>query len=213
MPPHSLPHLLAFLAAASIFTVTPGLDTATVLRSASRGPRSGLCAAAGICTGLLAWACAAAFGLTAILAASKLAFATLKWVGALYLFYLGMKLIATPRKALAHAPQTTGDAGGSDGWDALKRGVLTNILNPKVGVFYVTFLPQFIPSGADVAGFSFLLAGLHVALTFVWFALLVALTAPIGQFLARPNVVRRFDRLTGLVFIGFGARLALERGP
>jgi len=209
MPPHSLPHLLAFLAAAGVFTVTPGLDTATVLQSATRGPRSGLCAAAGICAGLLAWACAAAFGLTAILAASKLAFTTLKWVGALYLFYLGMKLIATPRKTIADAPEATGEA---DGWDALKRGVLTNILNPKVGVFYVTFLPQFIPSGADVAGFSFLLAGLHVALTFIWFALLVVLTAPICQFLARPNVVRRLDRLTGLVFIGFGARLALERG-
>jgi len=209
MPPHSLPHLLAFLAAAGVFTVTPGLDTATVLRSATRGPRPGLCAAAGICAGLLAWACAAAFGLMAILAASKLAFTTLKWVGALYLFYLGMKLIATPRKTIADAPEATGEA---DGWAALKRGVLTNILNPKVGVFYVTFLPQFIPSGADVAGFSFLLAGLHVALTFIWFALLVVLTAPICQFLARPNAVRRLDRLTGLVFIGFGARLALERG-
>ncbi len=87
------------------------------------------------------------------------------------------------------------------------------MLNPKVGVFYATFLPQFIPSGVNVAAFSLLLAGIHAALTLIWFAALIALTVPIGLRLREPGVVRALDRLTGSIFVAFGARLAFaERG-
>ncbi len=82
------------------------------------------------------------------------------------------------------------------------------LLNPKVGVFYITFLPQFVPHGASVAGYSFFLAGLHVLLTLAWFAVLIAATVPLGRFLRRPKAVRTLDRLTGLVFVGFGLKLA-----
>lgn len=205
--------LLAFAAAASLLTLTPGVDTALVLRTAATaGPRAGAAAGLGICLGLLGWGLAAAVGLAALLAASPLAFTALKWAGAAYLLYLGLRMLAAPRAAPLTAPVPTGsrDAGLAA---PFRRGLLTNALNPKVGVFYVTFLPQFIPHGLAVPGFSLLLAGLHVLLSLVWFALLIALTVPLGRLLARPAVVRGLDRATGCVFIAFGLRLALaERG-
>jgi len=102
-------------------------------------------------------------------------------------------------------------AKGKGSMSTFYRGFLSNMLNPKVGVFYVSFLPQFIPHGVNVAGFSLLLAGLHVLMTMVWFSLLIALTVPLGRFLSRPRVVRNLDRLTGCVFIGFGVRLAVAK--
>ena len=104
-----------------------------------------------------------------------------------------------------------GAAARLDAWPSLRQGFLTNILNPKVGVFYITFLPQFIPRGVDVVPFSLLLAGIHVALSLVWFAALIAVTAPLGRLLRRPRAVKAMDRLTGGVFLAFGARLALTR--
>jgi threonine/homoserine/homoserine lactone efflux protein len=205
--------VLLFIAAAGLLTITPGVDTAMVLRtSTSCGPRDGAAASAGICLGLLVWGMSAAFGLTALLAASTLAFNLLKWAGAAYLVYLGVKLISRPRASLT-ADRTPIDAPahGKGNKGAFYRGFLSNILNPKVGVFYVTFLPQFIPQGVNVAGFSLMLAGIHVLITLAWFSLLIALTVPLGRFLAKPKVVRNLDRLTGCVFVGFGLRLAAAR--
>ena len=203
--------LLLFIAAASILTITPGVDTAMVLRtSAAEGPRSGGAASLGICLGLLAWGTGAAFGLTALLAASAPAFTLVKWAGAAYLLYLGAKLILKPRTSFA-AASTAAAVTKKGSRDAFHRGFLTNMLNPKVGVFYVTFLPQFIPHGVNVAAFSLLLAGIHVLLTLLWFSLLIALTVPLGRFLAEPRVVRNLDRLTGCVFVGFGVKLALAK--
>lgn len=182
-----------------------------VLRNAaSGGPRSGAGAAIGICAGLLVWGLCAAFGLTALLSASQLAFNVVKWMGAAYLVYLGAKLLLRPRAALneLEARETVPRSGTGQ---ALLRGFLTNVLNPKVGIFYVTFLPQFIPHTANVAGFSLLLAGIHVVLTLLWFCVLIALTVPLGRILAKPAVVKALDRLTGCVFVGFGAKLAIAQ--
>lgn len=213
MPAPLLLPLLAFVAAAGVLTITPGVDTAMVLRSsASSGPRAGAAAGLGICAGLFVWGAGAAFGLTALLAASTVAFTIVKWAGAAYLVYLGAKLLAKPRTALDAPSKAAGEAGGKGGAaDALRRGFLTNILNPKVGVFYVTFLPQFVPHGVNVAAFSLLLAAVHVLLTLAWFSLLIALTVPLGRFLAKAPVVRALDRLTGGVFVAFGAKLALTQ--
>ena len=204
--------LLAFTAAAAVLTITPGADTAMVLRtSTSDGPRAGVATALGICLGLLVWGAGAAFGLTALLAASALAFTVLKWLGAAYLVYLGVRLLLRPRSAMAAGGVTSANRTGSLG--AFRRGLLTNLLNPKVGVFYISFLPQFIPHGVNVAAFSLLLAGVHVALSLAWLCLLVALTVPLARVLSRPAVVRGLDRLTGCVFLGFGLRLALSEHP
>ncbi len=202
--------LLAYLLAAGLLTVTPGVDTAMVLRAATvEGRRPAAFAAIGIGLGCLIWGAAVALGLGAVVTASPLAFSVLKWAGAAYLLYLGVGLIWKPRRTLAL--DRAAAPGGKDPLDALRRGLLTNLLNPKVGVFYVSFLPQFTPPGLPMAPWVFLLACIHVVLGLIWFAALIAATIPIGRWMARPGVVTVMDRLTGCVFIGFGARLALSQ--
>ncbi|MDN4633607.1 LysE family translocator [Sphingomonas sp. PsM26] len=203
-----IPFLLAFCAAAMLLTITPGLDTAMVLRSAvAGGPRQAILTAIGIAGGCLAWGTAVAFGLGVVLTASTLAYTIVKWAGAAYLLWLGAKLLLHPRDVADDAVPTVVAVG--DG-EALRRGFLTNLLNPKIGVFYVTFLPQFVPAGYDVALFSFALACIHVVLGTAWFALLIAVTAPLNRQLRKPKVVRTLDRMTGGIFVAFGVKLALS---
>ncbi|TAJ68889.1 MAG: LysE family translocator [Phenylobacterium sp.] len=203
--------LLAYVVAAGLLTVTPGLDTALVLRTAAvEGSKRAAFAALGINLGCLVWGAAVALGLGALLAASAVAFTVLKWVGAAYLVWLGVNLILKPRDRFDVAVGARQD-GGDLTW--MRRGFLTNLLNPKVGVFYVSFLPQFLPAGVQAAPFIFLLAVIHVLLGSCWSAVLIAGTRPIAGILQRAAVVRWLDRVTGGVFLAFGVRLALERRP
>ena len=201
--------LLAFTATAALLTITPGLDTALVLRTAAaEGPRRAMLAAAGIALGCLAWALLVGAGLGALLAASQLAYEVLRWAGALYLLALGVKLIGSPRRILdLSVPDEGTIAPARPNW--LLRGFLTNILNPKIGVFYVSFLPQFIPPGSSVLGWSVLLASIHNVLGLAWFGALVVATRPLLGALRKPGVMTWLDRLTGMLFIGFGLKLAL----
>jgi threonine/homoserine/homoserine lactone efflux protein len=199
--------LVAYVAAAALLTLTPGLDTALVLRTAAAdGPLRAARAALGVVCGCLAWGAAVALGLTALLAASQLAYLALKWAGAAYLAWLGVSLLLKPRRRLDRA---AGAPAGRGGW--WLRGLLTNLLNPKVGVFYVSFLPQFVPAHVAAGPFMLLLAAIHAALGVIWFAALIAATAPLRRWLQAPGVARWLDRATGVVFLGFGARLALDR--
>jgi threonine/homoserine/homoserine lactone efflux protein len=197
--------LAAFTAAAALLTVTPGLDTALVLRTAAAaGARRALAAALGICLGCLAWGAVVALGLGILLQASRLAYAALRYAGAAYLLWLGVELLLSKREGFdAGAPGVRGN------W--LARGFLTNALNPKVGVFYVSFLPLFVPAGANVPAMTLLLAAIHALLGLAWFVLLVAATRPLARALARPKVIRALDRATGTIFLLFAARLALSR--
>jgi threonine/homoserine/homoserine lactone efflux protein len=198
--------LLAFLAAACVLTVTPGVDSAMVLRAATiDGRRSAVFASTGIALGCLIWGAAVSLGLGTILHASDLAYTILKSAGAAYLLWLGAKLLLKPRAGL----DASTDQPVSSGFkSAFSRGLLTNLLNPKIGVFYVTFLPQFVPADANIAGYSFFLAVLHVALTLVWFTALIAAAMPLGRVLRSPKAIKTLDRLTGLVFLTFGLKLA-----
>jgi threonine/homoserine/homoserine lactone efflux protein len=201
----NLPLLLGFIAAASILTVTPGVDTAMVLRSAAvGGPRSGAAAAIGIVLGCFIWGASVSLGLGTLLQASELAYTIVKCVGAAYLIWLGGKMLLKPRESLM---VDNGAVQASGTVSALRRGFLTNILNPKIGMFYVTFLPQFVPRGAGIAGYSFFLASIHVALTLAWYAVLIAAMVPLGRFLRMPLVVKSMDRLAGGVFVAFGIKL------
>uniref|UniRef100_B0T5C8 Lysine exporter protein (LYSE/YGGA) n=1 Tax=Caulobacter sp. (strain K31) TaxID=366602 RepID=B0T5C8_CAUSK len=202
--------LIAFSIAAGLLTITPGLDTALVLRTAAaEGWRRASATAVGIGLGCLAWGAAAAFGAGALLVASHAAYTALKWAGAAYLVWLGVNLLRRPR---ASFDTGAGDASASGGLvAALAKGFWNNLLNPKVGVFYVSFLPQFIPSGASPAAFGLLLAGMHVVMGLAWAAGLILATAPIARALRKPGVVRGLDRVTGGVFVAFGVRIALER--
>lgn len=204
-----LPLLLAFIAAAAILTITPGVDTAMVLRSAAtRGQRTAALAALGIALGCLVWGAAVAVGLGALLRASDVAYTVLKWAGAGYLLWQGAKLLRQPRQVPLQVAE--GEPDVAAGSAAFRRGLLTNLLNPKVGVFYITFLPQFVPLAANVAWYTFFLASLHVVLTLLWFALLIAATAPLSRVLRQPAAVRVLDRLTGVVFVAFGIKLAVS---
>jgi threonine/homoserine/homoserine lactone efflux protein len=202
--------LIAFTIAAALMTVTPGLDTALVLRTAAvEGARRAFYAGLGICLGCLAWGAVVAMGLGVLLAASEIAYTLLKWAGAAYLVWLGLKLILSNREEFgAGADPGPGDAGAAV-W--FRRGLLTNLLNPKVGVFYVSFLPQFVPQGTNVTAMTLLLAAIHAALGLAWFVALILATRPIAAALRRPRTIRLLDRATGTVFLLFAGRLALSR--
>jgi len=196
----------AFIPMAALLAITPGLDTALVLRSAvTGGARQGARAALGIATGCLLWAALVALGLGMLLAASQRAYDVLRWIGAAYLFWIGLGLMRHPRaQFLAQAPQDPSPRA------AFASGVLTNLLNPKVGIFYVSFLPQFVPDAVPVGPYILLLGAIHALLGLLWFAGLIAATRPVAGFLRTPTVVRACDRLTGAVFIAFGAALAVS---
>lgn len=201
--------LIAFTVAAALLTVTPGLDTALVLRTAAvEGPKRAWCAALGIGTGCLVWGLLAAAGLGIVLLASELAYRVLQIAGAAYLAYLGCKLLFI-RRPVGTAANEASISGGS-AWTWFGRGLWTNLLNPKVGLFYVTFMPQFIPADANVFLFGALLALIHDALGILWFTLLIAATRPLAGWLRRPAVTQWLDRATGGLFLAFGARLAAE---
>jgi threonine/homoserine/homoserine lactone efflux protein len=201
-----LTSLVAYVVAASLLTITPGLDTALVLRTAATGgPRRAVLAGLGIAAGCFLWAALIALGLGALLAASQLAYTILRWIGAGYLLWVGYNMLRYPR-CISLLTDQSGDAQAA----AFVTGALTNLLNPKVGVFYVSFLPQFVPPNISVGPYILLLGAIHALLGLVWFACLITATRPISAFLRRPLVVQTCDRLTGGVFVAFGLGLALE---
>lgn len=198
--------LIAYTAAASLLTVTPGLDTALVLRTvATRGSRPAALAGIGIAAGCFGWATLVALGLGALLAASQLAYTVLRWTGAAYLVWVGYRMLRYPRRSLLPAQ------GEERQGAAFTTGLLTNLLNPKVGVFYVSFLPQFLPQGVPPAPYMLLLGAIHAILGVIWFACLIAATRPLTRVLQRPHVVELCDRLTGGMFVTFGVGLAAQR--
>jgi threonine/homoserine/homoserine lactone efflux protein len=200
--------LAAFTLAAGLLTVTPGLDTMLVVRTAAaEGRRPAMLAALGVAIGCLAWGLAVAFGLGALLAASRLAYRILEYAGAAYLIFLGAQAILSKRPHSAEPGAATPRGGPA----ALRRGLFTNLLNPKVGIFYVSFLPQFVPARMDVAATILLLVSIHILLGLAWFALLIMGTGKVAAALRRPRLARLLDRVTGGVFLLFGLRLALGR--
>jgi threonine/homoserine/homoserine lactone efflux protein len=200
-------NLIAFTFAATLLTLTPGIDTALVLRTAAvEGRQQAFRAALGINAGCLLWGAAVAFGLGALLAVSEFGYNLLKYCGAAYLAWLGLNMLLHPRTSLT--PALANDTSGAN-W--FLRGLLGNVLNPKVGIFYLSFLPQFIPQGQPLIIWTFGLVGIHVALSLVWALLLIGATQPLGHWLRRAAVIRWMDRCTGLIFVLFAARLALSR--
>jgi threonine/homoserine/homoserine lactone efflux protein len=198
--------LMTFTAAASLLTITPGLDTALVLRTAAtEGSRRAALAGLGIVAGCLAWAAVVAAGLGVLLEASQLAYTVLRWVGAAYLVWVGYQLLRYPRTTFA-----TGVPKLRAGHSAFARGALTNLLNPKVGIFYVSFLPQFVPDNVPVVPYTLLLGTVHALLGAVWFACLIGATRPLTRVMRRGSVVQFLDRATGGIFIAFGVALAAE---
>jgi threonine/homoserine/homoserine lactone efflux protein len=203
--------VLGFSVAAGLLTITPGIDTALVLRTAAvEGVRSARLAAFGISCGCLVWGCATAFGLTALLAVSRTAFGTIRIVGACYLVYLGIQMWRHRRdfqqQLVSEAPLDERRA-----WYWYLRGLMCDLLNPKVGVFYITLLPQFVPHRANLMDYSLGFAFIHFIQVGVWLITLTALVQPLRAWLTRPSITRMLDCTTGTVLIGAGVALAIEQ--
>jgi len=206
--------LLAFAVFAAVVTVTPGLDTMLVLRAAAvSGRRPGLATVAGIALGCLVWAGASALGVTAVLTASRVAYDVLRVAGAVYLCWLGARALWRARKpsgpGIEAAKSTVDDRQSVVA--AFRTGLTTNLLNPKVGVFYLSVMPQFLPPDIAVLPGSLALGAIHVAEGVVWLSLLVVAVGRARGWLTRPPVKRRLEQISGGVFIAFGLRLAVER--
>lgn len=207
-------HFPFFVAAVFLLNVTPGPDTAYIVgRSVAQGRSAGLVSALGICTGCCVHSIACAFGLTALLAASATAFTVIKFAGAIYLIYLGVRLVfASPAKSTA----AQGDASTSVEQSArsLKQlflqGFWTNVLNPKVVLFFVSFFPQFVWSGSEHKALAFLtLGGVFVAMSVLWNGFLAWVASSVTRRLGGKPVVKKWlDRVVGGAFVGLGVRLA-----
>jgi len=200
--------VLTFALVAAVLTLTPGLDTALVLRAAlTQSRREALATAAGIVAGLFVWGAAAAVGVSALLTASEVAFDVLRYAGAAYLVVFGVRMLVRAARSRKEADAVPAAARVSP-WRAARMGLGTNLLNPKVGVFYVALLPQFVPAGSDPLPVGLLLTGVHAVLTLAWFAVLIALAGVLSRWLRRPAAARGIDGVTGVTLVGFGLRLA-----
>jgi threonine/homoserine/homoserine lactone efflux protein len=198
--------LAGFLVVAAVVICTPGQDTALTIRNAlSGGRRSGLATALGVALGQGVWTVAAAAGLVAVLRASQPAFTALRFVGAAYLVYLGLQslLAAARSRDPRHSPSTRTTPGGS-----LRQGLVSNLANPKMAVFFTSLLPQFGSAFATLLALGLLFA----SLTGLWLAGYAVAAARARRLLARERVRRALEAVTGTVLVALGLRVATTRG-
>ena len=198
--------LLAFVGVAALVIVTPGQDTALTIRNTLvGGRRAGLATALGVSSGQAVWTVAASAGVAALIVASEPAFIALKFAGATYLVVLGLQ---TLRGAFRGDPPQRARAAGSGEGGALRQGLLSNLANPKMAIFFTSLLPQFAP--ADGPAFPVLLAFglLFCAMTFAWLCAYATAVSRARNLLARPRIRRTLDAVMGTALVALGARLA-----
>ena len=198
--------LISYLIAITLLTLTPGLDTTLIIRTATiEGKIKAFQAALGINLGCIVWGIIVACGLGALLMTSDLAFNALKWMGAAYLTWLGFNLILKPRTQLAGL----NESAATQNW--FMKGFWGNLLNPKVGIFYISFLPQFIPHTASPVVWTMGLVLIHVLIGFIWSIFLIVAMQSIAAYLKQPKFIQYMDRITGSIFILFALKLALSK--
>lgn len=204
-------HFEFFIVAVFLLNVTPGPDTAYIVgRSVAQGRGAGLMSAAGISAGCCVHSLACAFGLTALLAASATAFTVIKFVGAVYLMYLGVRLIFTKPAA----DQAAGEARPAGAPKSLRQlfmqGFWTNVLNPKVVLFFVSFFPQFVETGSSHKTLAFLTLGaVFVVMSMLWNSFVAWIAGSVTRrFSGKPAMKKWLDRGVGSAFVGLGIRLA-----
>jgi threonine/homoserine/homoserine lactone efflux protein len=201
--------LLAFAGVALLLAMTPGPDMATVTRNGlAYGGRGVVLTSVGIVTALVCWVVAAAFGVAALLAASAVAFTVVKLAGAVYLAYLGIRSILASWRN--HEPwlRPTSAAPASR---IYRTGFLSAILNPKLGFFFVTLLPQFVEPGQPVLARLLLLGVIFSAIGMAWLLVYGLVVTKVRDVIGTPRVRAWMERVSGVVLVGFAARLALER--
>ena len=200
--------MVAYAVPAALVTMLPGPDTVMVLATAAKaGRRAAARAAWGVGAGLLLWGVAAAAGLAAALRSSALLYDAFRLSCAAYLLLLALQAFLASRREQESPPATV--LSGQLGW-GFRRALLTCVLNPKLGVFFVVVLPQFVPAGAELWPTSLALAAVQAVEAVGWYLLLGRLALAASQVLARRGVRVWLDRITGAVFLGFGLRLAAE---
>lgn len=199
-----------FLAAGILLNLTPGPDTVYILgRSIAQGREAGVASALGICVGSIFHTCAAALGLSAILATSALAFGAIKLLGGAYLIFLGIKMILDRRKHLSLSSNFRRRTTPA----AFRQGVVTNILNPKVALFFLAFLPQFIDPASNVKVLAFLILGFAFVTTGTIWCLVLAWFASVFSERLRTNetAAQWLNRTAGALFVFLGLRLATAK--
>lgn len=199
-----------FLVLSLFVVMSPGIDTALITkRTISDGRNDGYKMALGITTGSLVHTFAAAFGLSAVLMQSAVAFEIVKYVGAIYLIYLGLtSFISRNKKKVSHLKdQNTTEIKKS----AFKQGLFSNVLNPKVAMFFITFLPQFVKAGENVTQQLLIMGVIYTLMSISWFFIYVFFINYLRDWLMSPKIQGIMDKATGLVLIGFGLKLALDK--
>jgi threonine/homoserine/homoserine lactone efflux protein len=201
--------LLAWVALSALLIATPGPDTALIIRNAlAAGPRASTMSALGVAVGTLVWVTASAVGVGVLLERSSTAFTILKLAGAAYLCYLGLRsLFSTPRDAAPEPIATRSKLGDRVAWS---QGLISNLLNPKTGAFFVTVMPQFIVPGDPGARLALMVIAFEVMLL-AWLIAYGHVVSRLGRSGLGTRVRMLMTRVTGVVLIGLGARLALER--
>lgn len=205
----------SFLLAVLLLALSPGPDTFLVMRHAARhGARGGLVAVAGVLAGGSVQLAVFALGLAPLLARSALLMDVVRWLGAAYLLWLGLGAL---RSAWRGGGMTLSEAAATEGartavpWRSiLGQGLLTNALNPKITMFYLAFLPQFIGPGDDIVVRSAVLIGIHYAIGGLWLAGVALAVARVGHWLRRPSVSRGVDGAIGVMLTAFGWRLLVS---
>ncbi|GLU34294.1 LysE family translocator [Trinickia caryophylli] len=205
-------HFPFFVAAVFLLNITPGPDTAYIVgRSVAQGRAAGLMSALGISAGCCVHSLACAFGLTAVLAASATAFTVIKFAGAIYLVYLGVRLLlSSPAKAAANPDAAARGTAPQGTRQLFLQGFWTNVLNPKVVLFFVSFFPQFVVAGSDRKVLAFLTLGVvFVAMSMLWNCFVAWVAGSMTRRLGgKPGLKRWLDRVVGSAFVGLGLRLA-----
>jgi RhtB (resistance to homoserine/threonine) family protein len=199
-----------FLAAGILLNLTPGPDTAYILgRSIAQGREAGIASALGICVGSIFHSCAAALGLSAILATSAVAFAAIKLLGGAYLIFLGIKMLLDRRLQ----PSLPSNFRRGTTIAAFRQGVFTNVLNPKVALFFLAFLPQFIDPASNMKLLAFLALGLTFVTTgTIWCLILAWFASALSERLRENETIGQWlNRAAGALFVFLGARLATTK--
>ncbi len=206
-------HLAAFLGVSAIVIVTPGQDTALTIRNTLLGGRrAGVFTALGVSSGQACWTVAASAGIAALLVASEPAFVAVKLAGAAYLVFLGAQsLWRAVTRAPQHRPAASRSARSLEPRLAFRQGLVSNLGNPKMAVFFTSLLPQFTPGGDASFGVLLGLGLFFCSMTLVWLTAYAFAVARAGDFLRRPRIRRALDALVGAVLVAFGLRLATER--
>jgi threonine/homoserine/homoserine lactone efflux protein len=204
---------LAFLGISILIIVTPGPDTAMTIRGVMLGGRQGgLLTAAGVAIGQIIWALATAAGLVAILLASEPVFQTIKLAGAAYLIYLGFQLLWSAWRGAGHARLAVKTGSGRLApYAAFRQGLISDLGNPKMAVFFASILPQFAIAGEGMFSGLALLGVIFAGLTFMWLAFYAVVLDRLGHFLDRPEIRRPFEALMGSLLVALGVRLAAEQ--